>query len=157
MIQKSKHPFRVLLLLLLSLFSMGELTAQEGLKTNSIFEKYGKEKGATMVVLSGKALYEHRLDRYQGITLVVDKDILHEIQYCLEADKKQARQIKEVISDGMITSGYYQLGEEDERVKRYILYKMGNDGTATLIYLEGGAESEELVNRLFIKKRQPTD
>ena len=153
MIQKSKHPFRVLLLLLLSLFSMGELTAQEGLKTNSIFEKYGKEKGATMVVLSGKALHNYHLDKYQGITLRYDRTILSDIQQCLEADKQQAHQIKEVISNGIITSGYYQLSNDETRVNRYILFKMGTDGTATLIYMRGGEGSEELVNQLFIKQK----
>ena len=64
----------------------------------------------------------------------------------------KATQIKEVISDGIITSGFYQLSEKSNLIKRYILFKIGNDGTATLIYLEGGTESEELVNRLFIKK-----
>jgi len=106
-----------------------------------------------MVVLSGKSLHDYRLDKYQGITLKYDKDILDEIQRCLESDKKQARQIKEVISNGIITSGYYQLTEEESPVNRYILFKIGDDGTATLIYMEGGQESEELVNRLFIKEK----
>jgi len=106
-----------------------------------------------MVVLTGKSLHDYRLDKYQGITLKYDNDILDEIQQCLASDKKHARQIKEVINNGIITSGYYQLTEEKSRVNRYILFKIGDDGTATLIYMEGGQESEELVNRLFIKEK----
>lgn len=143
---------KYLLLLIMIIISTGGLKAQEELRINNVFEKYGKQKGSTMVVLSGKALHEHKLDKYKGITLNSDRDIINEIQHCLETDKKMAKQIKEVISDGIITSGFYQLSDKSNLIKRYILFKIGNDGTATLIYLEGGSESEELVNRLFIKK-----
>lgn len=139
-------------LLIMIIISTASLKAQEELSINTIFEKYGKQKGSTMVVLSGKALHEHKLDKYKGITLKSDIYIINEIQLCLETDKKKATQIKEVISDGIITSGFYQLSEKSNLINRYILFKIGNDGTATLIYLEGGTESEELVTRLFIKK-----
>jgi hypothetical protein len=106
-----------------------------------------------MVSLSGEALNNYRLDKYRGITIKYDRAILDDIQQCLETDKKQARQIKEIISNGIISSGYYQLPEEDKHINRYILFKIGDDGTATLIYMEGGHDSEELINRLFIKKK----
>jgi len=147
-----KYFFRFFLLLLLSTLSAATIQAQENLRINSVFEKYGKQKGATMVSLSGEALNNYRLDKYRGITVKYDRAILDDIQQCLETDKKQARQIKEVISNGIISSGYYQLPEEENHINRYILFKIGDDGTATLIYMEGGQDSEELVNRLFIKK-----
>lgn len=151
---KIKKTFPCLLTLFLLLPISGiSLQAQENLRINTVFEKYGKQKGATMVVLSGKALHNYRLDKYRSITLRYDKTILEEIQQCLETDKKQARQIKEVISNSIISSGYYQLPEEDNHINRYILFKIGDDGTATLIYMEGGHDSEELINRLFIKNR----
>lgn len=154
MINKMKidnHLFRLLLTLLLGLLSMAGLHAQEGLKVNTIFEKYGKQEGATMVVLSGKSLHNYKLDKYKGITLTYDKKILDDLQQCIEQDKQQAREIKEVVSNGIITSGYYQLTTGNRSRHQYILFKLGDDGTATLIYMEGGPESEELVNRLFIK------
>jgi len=142
----------LLLLLLLTGYAVtGQ--AQENLSINSIFGKYGKQKGATMVVLSGEALNNYRLDLYRSITVKYDRVILEDIQQCLEMDKKQARQIKEVINNGIITSGYYQLPEEKNRMNRYILFKIGSDGTATLIYMEGGADSEELINQLFIRRK----
>lgn len=150
---KIEKTFPRLLILLLLLTTSGiTVHAQENLRINTIFEKYGKQKGATMVVSSGKELYNYKLDKYRSITVQYDKAILDDIQQCLEVDKKQARQIKEVISNGIISSGYYQLSEEKNHTNRYILFKIGNDGTATLIYMEGGQESEELINRLFIKK-----
>ena len=149
---KIKRIFPRLLILFLLLVTAGmTVQAQENLRINTVFEKYGRQKGATMVVLSGKALHNYRLDKYRSITIRYDRTILDEIQQCLETDKKQARQIKEVISNGIISSGYYQLPEEENHINRYILFKIGDDGTATLIYMEGG-HSEELINRLFIKK-----
>ena len=146
-------PPRLFLALLLLTVSAVAMHAQETLKINFVFEKYGKRKGATMVVLTGEALENYRLDKYRSLTLPYDKAVSDDIQQSLETDKKQARKIKEVVSNGIISSGYYQLPEENKRVNRYILFKIGNDGTATLIYMEGGAESEELINRLFIKKK----
>ncbi len=147
------HTLYLIISMLLFFVSATGLHAQEDLKINSIFEKYGRNKGATMVVLSGKTLHEYHLDKYMGLTLKYTKDIIDEIQNGLESDKKLAKDIKEVINDGIITSGYYQLSEQNSRINRYILYKMGSDSTITLIYMEGGDESEELVNRLFIKKK----
>lgn len=143
--------FRLSILFLLLIISGVTAQAQENLRIHTVFEKYGKRKGATMVVLSGKALHNYRLDKYQSITLKYDRAILDEIQECLETDKKQAYQIKEVISNGIISSGYYQLPEEENQTNRYILFKIGDDATATLIYMEGGKDSEELINRLFIR------
>lgn len=140
------------LFLLLMFFGVSNLQAQNDLKISSIFEKYGKQKGSTMVVLSGKALHDYRLDEYRSITLHYTKTSLHEIQQCLETDKRQAQQIKEVITNGIISAGYYQLPQSENHINRYILFKIGDDGTATLIYMEGGEDSEELISRLFIKE-----
>lgn len=149
---KIKKTIFRLFILFLFLFTTGvTVQAQENLRINTVFEKYGKQKGATMVVLSGKALHNYQLDKYRSITLQYDRIILEEIQQCLETDKQQAYQIKEVINNGIISSGYYQLPEQKNQINRYILFKIGNDGTATLIYMEGGNDSEELINRLFIR------
>ncbi|MDD4604940.1 MAG: hypothetical protein PHH10_01415, partial [Dysgonamonadaceae bacterium] len=72
--------------------------AQKQLAINKIFEKYGKQKGSTMVVLSDDVIKTYRLDFYKSITLPYDKKRSEEIQQSLEVDKKQAKKIKEVIS-----------------------------------------------------------
>src|SRR5690554_4337682 len=140
-------------LFLMLLLCNAAAQAQENLMIESIFEKYGKQKGATMVVFSGEALKSYRLDMYRSITVEYNKTILDDIQRCLERDKKQARQIKEVVNDGIITSGYYQLSEEKSQINRYILFKIGSDGTLTLIYMEGGPDSEALINKMFIRRK----
>jgi hypothetical protein len=148
-----KRYSRLLLLLLLLTASVMTIHAQEGLRIQSIFEQYGKQKGATMVVLSGETLNNYRLNSYRSITMKYDKTMLDEIQQSLEADKQQARLIKEVINDGIVTSGYYQLSGEKNRISRYILFKIGKEGTLTLIYMEGGVDSEALINKMFIQRK----
>jgi hypothetical protein len=110
------------------------------------------QKGSTMVILSDDIIKSYHLDLYKSITLAYDKQRSEEIQQSLEIDKKQAKKIKEVISNGIIYSGYYQLSTENKHKKRYILFKISDNATATLIYMEGDIESEDIVNMLFIKQ-----
>lgn len=129
--------------------------AQESLRINSIFEKYGKQKGAVMVVLSGKSkeLKNYGLNKYRSLTINYDKAIFNDIQQSLETDKRDASKIKEVVANGVISSGYYQLRDDDERLIRYILFKVDANHRATLIYMEGGTDSERLVDKLFIRQK----
>ncbi|MCE5206543.1 MAG: DUF6108 family protein [Porphyromonadaceae bacterium] len=133
------------------LFFVASVQGQD-LKINSIFEKYGKLKGSTMVILSGEAVQNYRLSVYRSITLRYEAPLSDNIQQCLNADKQLARKIKEVIRDGAIRSGYYQLPDEGKKINRYILFKIGDDQQATLIYMEGDLKSEELINKLFIRE-----
>ena len=128
--------------------------AQTQLAINQIFEKYGKQKGSTMVVLSDDMIKTYHLDLYKSITLPVDKKRSEEIQQSLETDKKQAKKIKEVISNGIIYSGYYQLPTEDKQKNYYILFKLSDNATATLIYMEGDIDSEEIISMLFMPKKK---
>lgn len=137
---------------LLAMCLMASATfAQKQLAINKIFEQYGKQKGSTMVVLSDDVIKSYHLDFYKSITLPYDKKRSKVIQESLETDKKLAKKIKEVISNGIIYSGYYQLPMEGKLKNRYILFKISDNATATLIYMEGDIESEEIVNLLFIK------
>lgn len=124
----------------------------QNLKINSIFDKYGKQKGSTMVILAGEAVKNYELSVYRSITLRYEAPQSDDLQQCLNADKQYARKIKEVVSNGIIRSGYYQLPDEGKNMNRYILFKIGNDQHATLIYMEGNPKSEELINKLFIKE-----
>lgn len=55
-------------------------------------------------------------------------------------------------SGGQIQSGYYQLPQLKEDVNRFILFKTGKKGSATLIYIEGELDADDLVTMLFMKK-----
>lgn len=142
----------VVCLLLLAFSTLAK--GQDNLNVSRIFDTYGKSKGATMVVLSGKTdeLKPYKLDLFKSITLTLTDDIADDIQQCLKADKHRAKKIKEVVNDGIIWSGYYQLPEHQRNINRYILFKQNTNRQATLIYMEGKMESEQLVEKLFIKR-----
>ena len=154
--KKSKYTscYRKCIALLVMCLIASTTFAQKQLAINKIFEKYGKQKGSTMVVLSDDMIKSYHLDFYKSITLPYDKKRSEEIQQSLETDKKQAKKIKEVISNGIIYSGYYQLPTEDKLKNCYILFKISDNATATLIYMEGDIESEEVVTMLFMKTKK---
>jgi hypothetical protein len=126
--------------------------AQQGLRIASVFQKYGKDKGVTMVELSNAMLEGYEMTLYKSLAFKNAENALPYILRCLEADKKTAKKVKEVVSGGEIQSGYYQLPQTAESANRFILFKTGKKGTATLIYIEGELEADDLVTILFMKK-----
>lgn len=128
------------------------LSAQEDLQIASVFRKYGKERGATMVEFSNEVLETYEMKLYKSLSIKDATAALPYIHKCLEADKKRARKVKEVVSEGRIQSGYYQLPQLQEDINRFILFKTGKKGSATLIYIEGELDADDIVTLLFMKK-----
>lgn len=126
--------------------------AQQGLQIATVFQKYGKQKGVTMVELSNEMLEAYQMNLYKSLVFKDVGEALPTILRCLEADKKKAKKVKEVVSGGKIQSGYYQLPQLKEDVNRFILFKTGKKGSATLIYIEGELDADDLVTMLFMKK-----
>lgn len=126
--------------------------AQQGLQIATVFQKYGKQKGVTMVELSNEMLEGYQMALYKSLSFKNVEEALPTILRSLEADKKKAKKVKEVVSGGQIQSGYYQLPQLKEDVNRFILFKTGKKGTASLIYIEGELEADDLVTLLFMKK-----
>lgn len=146
-----KKLIRLLCCLVLLLCSAG-LHAQQGLQIESVFQKYGNRKGATYVELSKMLSKEWDIDHYKSLKLAKAEKALPDIYRSLEADKQHARKIKEVVSDGQILSGYYQLPGVKDGVNRFILFRTGKKGDATLIYIEGDIDSDDLVTLMFSKE-----
>ena len=137
-------------IILLLTVASGMARAQQGLQIASVFQKYGKQKGVTMVELSNEMLETYQMTLYKSL---VFKDVEEAtILNCLDADKKKAKKVKEVVAGGQIQSGYYQLPQLKEDVNRFILFKTGKKGSATLIYIEGELDADDLVTMLFMKK-----
>lgn len=128
------------------------LYAQKGLQIASIFQKYGNQKGATFVELSKMLSKEWDINHYKSLKLSKAEKALPDIYQCLEADKQNAKKIKEVITDGVIQSGYYQLPPLKGNINRFILFRNGKKGDATLIYIEGEIDSDDLVTLMFSKE-----
>ncbi len=147
-----KKLIRTTLCCLLLLCSTTALYAQQGLQIASIFQKYGNQKGATYVELSKTLSKEWDITHYKSLKLDKAAKALPDIYQCLEADKQNAKKIKEVITNGEIQSGYYQLPALKGDINRFILFRNGKKGDATLIYIEGEIDSDDLVTLMFSKE-----
>ena len=139
-------------IILLLTVASGMARAQQGLQIASVFQKYGKQKGVTMVELSNELLETYQMTLYKSLVFKDVEEALPTILNCLDADKKKAKKVKEVVAGGQIQSGYYQLPQLKEDVNRFILFKTGKKGSATLIYIEGELDADDLVTMLFMKK-----
>ena len=139
-------------IILLLTVASGMARAQQGLQIASVFQKYGKQKGVTMVELSNEMLETYQMTLYKSLVFKDVEEALPTILNCLDADKKKAKKVKEVLAGGQIQSGYYQLPQLKEDVNRFILFKTGKKGSATLIYIEGELDADDLVTMLFMKK-----
>ena len=139
-------------IVLLLTVASGMVRAQQGLQIASVFQKYGKQKGVTMVELSNEMLETYQMTLYKSLVFKDVEEALPDILNCLDADKKKAKKVKEVVAGGQIQSGYYQLPQLKEDVNRFILFKTGKKGSATLIYIEGELDADDLVTMLFMKK-----
>jgi hypothetical protein len=148
---KTRIRFLLLLLILAGCFPL-LCQAQSGLRIASIFERYGKQKGVAMVELSTEMLETYGMDKYKSITIKDAHRALPEIRQSLEVDKRGAKKIKEIIQGGQLVSGYYQLPSRKEDQNRFILFKLSKKGSATLVYIEGELESDDLITMLFMKK-----
>ena len=139
-------------IILLLTVASGMARAQQGLQIASVFQKYARQKGLTMVELSNEMLETYQMTLYKSLVFKDVEEALPDILNCLEADKRKARKVKEVVAGGQIQSGYYQLPQLKEDVNRFILFKTGKKGSATLIYIEGELDADDLVTMLFMKK-----
>lgn len=146
------NPIRTTVLFVLLLTFTARATAQQGLQIAAVFQKYGKQKGVTMVELSKEVLDAYRMNLYKSLIFKDAEEAMPTILRFLETDKKKAKKVKEVVSSGQIRSGYYQLPQLKEDVNRFILFKTGKKGAATLIYIEGELDADDLVTMLFMKK-----
>ena len=96
-------------IILLLTVASGMARAQQGLQIASVFQKYGKQKGVTMVELSNEMLETYQMTLYKSLVFKDVEEALPTILNCLDADKKKAKKVKEVVAGGQIQSGYYQL------------------------------------------------
>lgn len=145
-----KKLIRTLLCCLLLLCGTG-MYAQKGLQVATVFQKYGNQKGATYVELSKMLSKNWDITHYRSLKLTKAEKALPDIYRALEADREHAKKIKEVVADGRIQSGYYQLPPVQENTNRFILFRLGKKGEATLIYIEGEIDSDDLVTLIFSK------
>ena len=141
----------IVLLLLCFIFTT---YAQEGLQIATLFEKYKDEKNVTYVELNGSILRSYRMTAYKSLVFEQVTPYKQEILQCLKQaiDTHQVQKTQEVNESGELRSAYYRLSRTSQRgkkVNRYILYKVGKEDKATLVYIEGPLDEDELMEMLY--------
>jgi hypothetical protein len=146
---------RMLLLILLSTGGLSlQVQAQSDLFISKVFDTYGKKEGVVMVDLSGEVLEEYRFSLFKSITIKNDPDAASFTRKCLARDEKDAKKIKQVISNGIPTSIYLQLPRIGSK-NRLILFNetIRPEHKVTLIYIESKDDSDKIL-KLLLKKKQ---
>lgn len=147
--------YRRLVSILLLTLSFGlSAYAQEGLQIATLFEKYKNEKNVTYVELNGSILRSYRMTAYKSLVFEEVTPYKKEIMQCLKQaiDTYQVQKTQEVNESGELLSAYYRLSRvtrKGKKVNRYILYKVGKQHKATLVYIEGPLDEDELMEMLY--------
>lgn len=128
--------------------------AQESLQIATLFEKYKNEKNVTYVELNGSILRSYRMTAYKSLVFEEVTPYKKEIMQCLKQaiDTYQVQKTQEVNESGELLSAYYRLSRvtrKGKKVNRYILYKVGKQQKATLVYIEGPLNEDELMEMLY--------
>ena len=128
--------------------------AQEGLQIATLFEKYKNEKNVTYVELNGSILRSYHMTAYKSLVFEEVTPYKKEIMQCLKQaiDTYQVQKTQEVNESGELLSAYYRLSRvprKGKKVNRYILYKVGKQHKATLVYIEGPLDEDELMEMLY--------
>lgn len=129
------------------------LSAQSDLEINKVFEKYGKQQGTVLVEMSREMLRGYDFTFYKSIMASGNKEAGDFARQCLEIDQKGAKKVKQVVSNGVLSSIYLQLPKKG----KYFRLVLFNEATSperkmTLIYIESEKDSEEIL-KIILKKK----
>lgn len=121
------------------------------LAIDKIFKKYKKDSNSSMVVVRSEDKSDKDLsfNFYKSIEIEDNEKAVRLAQKCLEKDKKKAKSVKEIYSDGELSMVYLKLKEKRNGYYRFILFTSSQD-SLTLIYLELG--NENLLKTILKKK-----
>lgn len=150
---KTKRLYFLLALIATLAFSP-ELHAQKDLNINNVFETYGKSKNAVMVNLSDEMLGDYEFTLFKSINIKNDPSAADYVRKCLALDEKGAKKIKQVVSNGIVTSIFLHL-PPNGKTNRLILFneQFKPEQQLVLIYIESERNSEDIL-KLLLKKKQ---
>lgn len=129
------------------------LSAQSDLEINKVFEKYGKQQGTVLVEMSREMLKGYDFTFYKSIMASGNKEAGDFARQCLEIDQKGAKKVKQVVSNGVLSSIYLQLPKKGKYF-RLVLFNeaISPERKMTLIYIESEKDSEEIL-KIILKKK----
>lgn len=137
-----------LLIIATLLFISSNANAQNGLHINDVFSKYGHSKGCTMVEMNDIDIKGHRIDVFKTLTY---KRYAEEIGDFVEAARKQAKKIREVIHDGKVQSGCLMMPPTRKGHNRFIIFTNPINGTGAIIYIEGKVTVDDVMKICYKK------
>ena len=141
---------RTITLILLLVAIATSALAQQGLRVADIFSRYGHERGCKMVEMHDTELHGYELKTYQSLTYRIHGD---EIAPLLEEDRRKAKKIREVVSDGRVSSGYYIMPPTAEGLNRYGLYTQKQDNSGAIVYIEGKLEPDDILKLCYQRRK----
>lgn len=131
------------------LLSASTMLAQADLQVGRVFDLYGHSKGCKMVELHHSSFRGYELDVYKSL---IYSRYGNAIENYLKADRKNARKVREIVEDGVITSGYYMMKQTRQGINRYILFRNGSGQSGTVVYIEGALSPDELMKLCTVNK-----
>lgn len=137
---------RMTLTLAFAIISVLAASAQQGLNIDNVFKRYGHAKGCKMVELHDTKLRGYELKVYKSLTY---KNLQPSIDPYLQADKKKAKKIREVVENGRVVSGYYMMPPAGDGMNRYILFSNPRGSGGAVIYIEGALSPDDIMKLCY--------
>ena len=146
---KNNLKYFTILFLLLPLLGQAQSTPE----TFKVFDIYGNMNGATLVEMQKEMLKSYDFSYYKSLVLTKDKGAGYYARRCLEIDQKGAKKVKQITSNGVLSTVYLQLSPQ-RGLNRLILFNETNQPhyKMTLIYIESKKEMDELLNIILKRK-----
>lgn len=143
----------LILILLLTLLTAPLTSAQEGMAIAPFFDEgvqHAPGAEVTSVSITGTRLKDYNLNTYRSMSVSGDPDLTRKIERAVTHDGVKAESRKVSLKDGHLYFGFYTLPPLDTD-NRYIFYlnsTLAGGNKVTLIYLQGKAESSEILKML---------
>ncbi len=130
------------------------VNAQSDLNINNVFKQYGKNKHAVMVSLTNEVLDNYKFSLFKSINIKNDPSAADYVREQLALDEKGAKKIKQVISNGKVTSIYLDLAPK-KGLNRLILFneQFKPERQLILIYIESEHSTDDVL-KILLKKNQ---
>lgn len=135
------------------------LRAQEGLSVAQLFEKFDRADGVVSVNLSGNLLKAYDLTLYRSLVFDNVAPQEKEVELRIRHDAKSGQVVnrQEIVQNGSLRSAYYELSpvsRNRRKVNRFLLYKRTKENKATVVYVEGNIDAEQLMDILYRDKKK---
>lgn len=142
------RPILFFIILLLSLVT--SVQAQENLGIGRFFSQI-PQSGVhnEYVCMQGNSIKNFNgISLFKSLVVNDAASIVEDIRATVVRDGHEAANVKSIAKDGVTRSFYCQLAPltEGSKVNRFILFREMGEGSAMLIYMEGTATLDDIVN-----------